>query len=74
MGEAAVVAEVEARLRPLATAANLAAWDANVAASDETRARRVETELELTDLLAEPDLFRAVSEARQADGDAQRTT
>ena len=43
-----------------ASAANLAAWDANVAASDETRARRVETELELTDLLSEPDLFRAV--------------
>jgi peptidyl-dipeptidase A len=69
VGEAAVVAEVEARLRPLATAANLAAWDANVASSDETRARRVQTELELTDLLSEPDLFRAVTEARQADGD-----
>ena len=70
MGGAAVVTEVEARLRPLSAAANLAAWDANVAASEATETRRVETALALTDLLAEPDLLRAVTEARTAEADA----
>jgi peptidyl-dipeptidase A len=64
-----VVAEVETRLRPLSTAANLAAWEANVAASEETEARRVETEIALTDLLAEPELFRAVTDAREGEAD-----
>jgi peptidyl-dipeptidase A len=63
---AAVVAEAETRLRPLSVAANLAAWDVNVDASEETEARRVETELALSDLLADADLFRALAEARAA--------
>jgi peptidyl-dipeptidase A len=64
VADAAVVDELVARLRPVSTAANLAAWEANVEATEATEARRVETELALTDLLSEPDLFRSVSRAR----------
>ena len=40
-----------------------------MAASEATEARRIETELALTDLLADPDLFHAVTEARRGEGD-----
>jgi peptidyl-dipeptidase A len=66
---ASVLSEAEARLQPLSVAANLAAWDANVEASRETEARRVETELALSDLLADADIFRALGEARSGEID-----
>ena len=70
MSWAEVVHETVARLRPLSVDANLAAWDANVEATPETEARRVETEVALSDLLAEADLFAAVERARSAAPDA----
>ena len=41
MAGSSVVADTEGRLRPLATEANLAVWQANVDAGPETEARRV---------------------------------
>ncbi len=59
-----MVAEAEALLCPVVLDANVAAWEANVEASDATEARRVETELALSDVLADPDLFRSVVDAQ----------
>ncbi|MDH4177007.1 MAG: M2 family metallopeptidase [Thermoleophilia bacterium] len=62
-----LVAELETRVRPLSIAANLAGWEANVAATEETEARRIETALALSDALADPELFAGV-EAASGDG------
>jgi peptidyl-dipeptidase A len=64
-----VPSEVEARIRPLATARNLASWGANVAATEENQRRRAETELAYSNALADPELFASVSAARGLDGD-----
>ena len=69
MDAASVVAEVEAHLRPLSTDANLAAWAANVEASPETEARRASAQLALSDLLADPELFRGITAARETETD-----
>lgn len=72
---AAVVAELEAGLRPLTVAAYSAWWDANVSATPETEQRRVATELARSDFLADPEAFAAVAAARDAaagDGPARR--
>ncbi len=71
MSWAEVVHETVARLRPLSVDANLAAWDANVEATSETEARRVATEVALSDLLAEAELFGAVEHARVSAPDAK---
>jgi peptidyl-dipeptidase A len=69
---AAVVAELEAGLRPLTVAAYGAWWDANVSANPETEQRRVATELARSDFLADAEAFAAVVAARDAaDGDGQ---
>jgi peptidyl-dipeptidase A len=60
-----IVEGAERRLRPLHLAASLAAWDANVAATEENERRRVEAELALSDALADPELYRAVETARE---------
>jgi peptidyl-dipeptidase A len=62
----ALVAECDARLRPLETAANLAWWEASVDASDETQQRRADTDVALSDALADRAAFAAIRDARQA--------
>jgi peptidyl-dipeptidase A len=65
---AALVTDLETRLRPLVVAAESAWWDAAVDARDETEARRKATELAVSDLLAEPNAFAAVRAARSQNG------
>jgi len=71
---AKVVHETVARVRPLSVDANLAAWNANVEATPESEARRVEAEVALSDVLGEAELFSAVEGARTRvpDADARR--
>lgn len=71
MAGAEVVREAVARLRPLTVDANLAAWDANVDATPATEARRVETELALSDLLADAALFGELEAARAREPDPE---
>ena len=52
------------RLRPLSVAANLAAWAANVEATDENEALRVEADVAFSDALADKDLFAEIAAAR----------
>jgi peptidyl-dipeptidase A len=54
------------RLRPLSVAANLAAWAANVEATDENEALRVEADVAFSDALADTDLFAEIAAARSA--------
>jgi peptidyl-dipeptidase A len=63
-----LVEEAEERLGPLMRARNAAWWDANVEATDETERRRTESELAYSNLLAERELFDAVTRVT-ADGD-----
>jgi peptidyl-dipeptidase A len=63
-GPASVLDDAVERLRPLHRAAAIAWWDANVAATEENEQRRIETELALSDALADPDLYRDVTAAR----------
>ena len=65
---AALVAELEARLQPLEVAAGRAWWDAAVHADPETEQRRTETDLAVSDALADADAFAAVQAARTAPG------
>ena len=65
---AALVAELEARLQPLEVAAGRAWWDAAVHADPETEQRRTETDLAVSDALADPAAFAAVRAARSANG------
>ncbi len=67
---AEVVSELVERLRPLSVAANLAGWEANVEATEETASRRVETSLALSDVLADGEAFAAVQAARGERSDA----
>ncbi|HET7368796.1 MAG TPA: M2 family metallopeptidase [Gaiella sp.] len=71
---APILVRAEETLRPLHLAASGAWWDANTSASEETERRRVATEVALSDALADPELFRAVKEAREngANGLARR--
>lgn len=65
----AVARDLEARVRPAAVAVNLAWWDANVEATEESERRRVETGLALSDLLADATAFVSIGAARDAAGD-----
>jgi peptidyl-dipeptidase A len=60
----ALVADCDARLRPLETAANRAWWDANVDATDETQRRRAAADVALSDELADADTYNAIRRAR----------
>jgi peptidyl-dipeptidase A len=64
-----VATELEERLRPLARARNLAAWEASIEATDENERRRVETDLAFSDVLADADVFASIEAARDVDGD-----
>lgn len=69
-----ILARAEETLRPLHLSASRAWWDANTSANEENERRRVEAELALSDALADPDLYREVSKAREngAEGLARR--
>jgi len=63
-----LVEEVEASLAPLDRVRNVAWWDANVEANDETERRRADAELAWSNVLAERGLFDRVQKAA-ANGD-----
>jgi peptidyl-dipeptidase A len=63
---AALVAELEDRLRPLVVAADEAWWNAAVDAGPDTERQRAETDLAVSDALADADAFAAVRGARSA--------
>jgi peptidyl-dipeptidase A len=71
---ASILARAEETLRPLHLAASHAWWDSNTSANEGSERRRVEAELALSDALADPDLFREVTAAREngADGVVRR--
>jgi peptidyl-dipeptidase A len=59
-----LVDEITGRLEPLALGLNRAWWDVNVEATEAHEQRRLETDLALSDLLADRDLFAALGAAR----------
>jgi peptidyl-dipeptidase A len=70
---AAVADRIEEQLEPLFTSLSLAWWDLSVEASEEHERRRVERDLALSDLLADPGLFAEIESARPvADGQLRR--
>jgi peptidyl-dipeptidase A len=64
-----IAADLEERLRPLATARSLAWWDSNVEATAENERLRAQAELAYSDALADSEAFATVEVARGADGD-----
>src|SRR5206468_10422983 len=62
---AALVADIEARLRPLEIELAEAWWESNTKSSPEAEARRTAAELARRELLADPVLFGAVTNARE---------
>jgi len=71
---ASILARAEETLRPLHVAASHAWWDSSTSATEAHERQRVEAELALSDALADPDLHREVSAAREngADGLTRR--
>jgi peptidyl-dipeptidase A len=61
-----LVADVEARLRPLEVALGGAWWEANTHSSPEADRRKAAVDLERRALLADPDAFAAIQDARRA--------
>jgi peptidyl-dipeptidase A len=61
----AVAAAVEEKLAPALVGTNHAWWDVNVDANPEAQRRRIEAEIAMTDLLAEPGLLRSIGAARR---------
>jgi len=66
---ASILARAEDTLRPLHRVASQAWWDSSRSATEEHERQRVAAELALSDALADPDLYREVSSARQNGGD-----
>ena len=64
-----VATAIEERFRPLVRECNVASWDANVDATDENERRRVETDLALSNALADSEAFAEVQAARSGNGD-----
>jgi peptidyl-dipeptidase A len=62
---ASILARAEETLRPLHLAASHARWDSSISATEEHERQRVAAELALSDALADPELFREVSAARE---------
>ncbi|HEU5010745.1 MAG TPA: M2 family metallopeptidase, partial [Gaiellaceae bacterium] len=60
-----IAQEAEARLAPLAAAANLGWWNSQVEATEENAERRARAELARSDALADRELFASVDEARR---------
>ncbi|MCI0634199.1 MAG: hypothetical protein L0206_09850, partial [Actinobacteria bacterium] len=65
-GRQQLVADLEARLRPLEVALAEAWWETSTHASAEANQRRERIELERRTLLADPDAFAALRDARAA--------
>ncbi|MFI5045628.1 MAG: M2 family metallopeptidase [Acidimicrobiia bacterium] len=63
---AALVADLEASLRPLEVELSEAWWEANTRSSDAADERRTRAELAHRELLADPDLFAEIRSARAA--------
>jgi peptidyl-dipeptidase A len=59
-----LVADLEARLRPLEIQLALAWWELNTAASPEAERRRTDADLAHRAALADPDAFKAIRDAR----------
>src|SRR5512138_3734785 len=66
-----IAQEAEARLAPLAAAANLGWWNSQVEATEENAERRARAELAWSDALADRALFSAVEDARRNGASAQ---
>ena len=64
----ALVADLEARLRPLELELSEAWWEANTNSSPEADERRTRAEVAHRELLADPELFAEVRAARDAAG------
>src|SRR6476469_8723467 len=60
-----IAQEAEARLAPLAVAANVGWWNSQVEATEENAERRARVELAWSDALADRPLFASVEEARR---------
>lgn len=67
---ATLVADLEARIRPLDIELARAWWEASTASSEAADRRRADADLARRDALADPDAFAAVCAARAADGHA----
>lgn len=63
---AAVADRLEKRLSPLYEDLSRAWWDLSIEATEDHERRRVEHDLALSDLLASPDLFAEIEEARRS--------
>ncbi|MSO80044.1 MAG: hypothetical protein EXQ79_10655, partial [Acidimicrobiia bacterium] len=61
-----LLADFEARLRPLELELARAWWESNTKSSDATAQRQVEADLARREVLADPDTFTAVCDARDA--------
>ena len=62
---ASILARAEETLRPLHLAASHAWWDSSTSATEEHERQRINAELALSDALADPELYREVSSARE---------
>jgi peptidyl-dipeptidase A len=69
---ASILARAEETLRPLHLAASRAWWDSSTSATGDHERQRVAAELALSDALADPELYREVSAARE--NGAERVT
>ena len=66
-GAQQLVDEIEGRLQPLELELAEAWWVSNTEASDEADQRRIAAELARSALLADPDAFAAIKDARAVD-------
>ncbi len=66
LSAAEIVADLESRLRPLEVELAEAWWESNTRSSPEADLRRINAELARQELLADPDAFAAVRDARAA--------
>jgi peptidyl-dipeptidase A len=64
---AALVADLEARIRPLEIEVSRAWWEASTRSSEEADRRRTEAELALREVLADPSVFAGIREALESD-------
>ena len=60
-----LVADLEKQLRPLEVELALAWWDSSTKSSEEAEQRRAKADLARRAVLADPDAFTAITEARR---------
>ncbi|GIW82846.1 MAG: oligoendopeptidase F [Gemmatales bacterium] len=61
-----VVADFEAKFKPLETAANLAWWQANITGREEDFKKKVEAQNKIDDMLADPKAFAKIKALKQS--------